>query len=159
MRTEIYITRNSIMPGARYPRDSVRVYACICIYIYIFEYRAACFIDRDKIRLHLPPTLPLSLSGSCMNHDTPVSSPWDRFFAYIREIVFETWAESLARAAARGSRERDRESETSCELNERSARELVRRPDNAQRWIIDPQINSALPLLLSNERRFIAGGR
>lgn len=61
------------------------VYLCVCMRVYIYiisEYRTACFIDRDKIRLHLPPaSFPAaSVSGSCMNHDAPVSSPWDRFF-------------------------------------------------------------------------------
>lgn len=100
----------------REPRVCVRarVYICICIYVYIYihilEYRAACFIDRDKIRLHLPPislVAPSSpsgaytfyppppyeplLSGSCMNHDAPVSSPGDRFFVSPTfGIVFET---------------------------------------------------------------------
>jgi len=66
MCTEIYITRNSIMPGSiSRAQDSVRgagargtrVYTYTRVSMYISEYRtSACFIDRDKIRLHLPPS-------------------------------------------------------------------------------------------------------
>lgn len=136
------------------------VCVCVCmggggyihIYIYIPEYRTACFIDRDKIRLHLPPSLPLPLS--CSVHESRHArkffvGPIFRF-AHTREIVFETWAESRARLA---DRERSRgRNEPRTEWTKR-----VRRPDNAQRWIIDPQINSVPSL--SFERDKIYSGR
>ncbi|KZC07888.1 hypothetical protein WN55_09930 [Dufourea novaeangliae] len=46
MCTEIYITRNSIMPGAF---DTLGELA---VMVLVSEYRTACSIDRDKIRLH-----------------------------------------------------------------------------------------------------------
>lgn len=121
MCTEIYITRNSIMPGS-ISRDSVCARVCeyIHIYIYMPEYRTACFIDRDKIRLHLPPSLPLPLS--CFVHE----SRHARKFSVGPIFRF---AHIFARSSLRRERNlalalrlaRDREGETSRELNERSA--------------------------------------
>lgn len=47
---EIYITRNSIMPASIPLRASDDGDVVL-----VSEYRTACFIDRDKIRLHFKP--------------------------------------------------------------------------------------------------------
>jgi len=132
----------------------IYIYMCVCRNI---ERRASSTEIRSVYICRQPlsrcPLSPPTFSGLCMNHDAPVSSPWDRFF------VSPTFAGSSSRRernhsltlrlAIGGPRARRSERKRACERAERAKREPVQGPDNAQRWIIDPQIDSVFYLFLS----------
>jgi len=117
------VHRNLYNEEFHYAELDIPEIVCVGIYIYTYIYRnieqRASSTEIRSVYICLPLYSSLLPFTPCMNHDTPVSSPWDRFFVSLTSARSSLRRERNLALALRLAR--DREGETSRELNERSA--------------------------------------